>query len=106
MVQDLKETLDGLIAKKEEIQKAFNKQIEQLIEQNGYLKRIEVPKKYIQLWEYHNIRVKIPINWRYVVSIPFIYGMFFPAIIFHIGIEIYQQACFRLNGIPLLNFLG
>jgi len=104
LYEDTKETLEGLIAKKEEMKEAFNKRIAQWLEQNGYLKKVVVQKKYIKLWEHHNKKIQIPINWRYVVSTPFIYGMFFPAFIFHIGIELYQQVCFRLYGIPLVNY--
>lgn len=104
LYDDTKETLDGLMAKEAEMKEVFNKRITRWLDQNGYFKKVVVPKKYIKLWEHHNKKIQIPINWRYVVSIPFIYGMFFPAFIFHIGIELYQQVCFRLYGIPLVDY--
>jgi hypothetical protein len=39
---------------------------------------------------------------RHIISTPFIYGMVFPAVIFHICLEIYHQVCFRLYKIPLV----
>ncbi|MCX6732718.1 MAG: hypothetical protein NTV98_04215 [Candidatus Roizmanbacteria bacterium] len=97
-------TLQRLIELQQETKEAFNKKLSQLLESKGYLKKIAVPKKYIKLWEHHNIRIQIPLNWRYVLSAPFIYGMLIPSVIFHISIEIYQQVCFRLYGIPLVNY--
>ena len=90
LYEDTQATVDGLIAKKEEMKKLFNKRIADLIESKGYFKTIVVPKS-------------VRINWRYIVSMPFIYGMLIPAVIFHIGVEIYQQVCFRLYGIPLVS---
>ena len=37
---------------------------------------------------------------RFIISAPFIYGVFFPMVIFDLVIEIYHQVCFRLYGIP------
>ncbi|PLW80396.1 hypothetical protein C0585_02900 [Candidatus Woesearchaeota archaeon] len=39
-------------------------------------------------------------NFRYLISIPFIYGMLLPTMIFHMFLEIYHQICFRLYKIP------
>jgi len=39
-----------------------------------------------------------------LLTAPFIYGMFIPAIIWHISFEIYHQVCFRLYGIPRVNY--
>lgn len=97
-------TVQRLMEMQREMKDAFNKRFALLLEKNGYLKKIAVPKKYIKLWRHHNRHIQIPINWRYVLSAPFIYGMFFPSVIFHIAIEIYQQVCFRLYGIPLVNY--
>jgi len=104
LYEDTKETLEGLIAKKEAMKKEFNERISKWMDSNGYFKKIVVPKKYIPLWKHKDKRVQLPINWRYLVSMPFIYGMIFPAIIFHIGVELYQQVCFRLYGIPIVNY--
>jgi len=101
---DTQLTLDKLIKLQKEMKESFNKRMAQLLESKGYLKRIAIPKKYIKLWEHHNKKIQIPLNWRYLLSAPFIYGMLFPSVLFHISIEIYQQVCFRLYGIPLVNF--
>ena len=39
---------------------------------------------------------------RHWVSVPFIWFMILPVIVLHIGIEIYQQICFRLYGLELV----
>lgn len=77
-----------------EAKKAFDERIAQIMEESGIIKRIRVPKHYIK---------HIPISWRYLVSSPFIYGMIVPSVVWHIGVEIYHQMCFRLYGIPLVN---
>ncbi len=40
---------------------------------------------------------------QHFISMPFIYGMIFPSLTFHIFLEIYHQVCFRLYGITLVN---
>lgn len=39
---------------------------------------------------------------RHIISMPFIYMMIVPTIIFDIFLFVYQQTCFRLYGIPLV----
>lgn len=39
---------------------------------------------------------------RHIISIPFIYGMIFPAFFLDLFLIIYQQTCFRLYWIPLV----
>jgi len=82
--------LSKLVDQKNEIVKAFDAKVEQLLKEKGVIKRIKVPKTF-------------KINFRSMLSMPFIYGMIFPAFYWHIGIEIYHQICFRLYGIPLVN---
>lgn len=101
---DTQLSFQRLMELQKEMKDSFNKRKTKLLEENSYLKKIVIPRKYIKLWKNRNKFVQIPINWRYVVGAPFIYGMLFPSIIFHISIEIYQQVCFRLYGIPLVNF--
>ena len=91
-----------LVELKEETNRAFDEHIDHLLSNKGLLRRIKVPKSNIKLWKHKNKRVQIPINWRYAISAPFIYGMIIPSVIFHICIEIYHQICFRLYGIPLV----
>ncbi|MCD4811839.1 hypothetical protein K8R14_04570 [bacterium] len=86
-----------------EANKAFDKRIEQLLSKKDLVRKIKVPKIHIKLWKHKDKRIKIPINWKYLLSAPFIYGMFTPSVVFHIAIEIYHQICFRLYGIPLVD---
>lgn len=39
---------------------------------------------------------------RHIISLPFIYGMIFPALFLDLFLTIYQQTCFRLYWIPLV----
>lgn len=87
-----------------EAKKAFDERIEQLMVEYDITKKIKVPRSYIKLWRKRNVHITLPINWRYLISAPFIYSMIFPAIFWHICIEIYQQICFRLYGIPLVDY--
>ena len=64
------------------------------------LKKIDPRRDLIKLWKHKGKQITLPINWRYLLSAPFIYGMIVPAIMWNIGIEIYHQICFRLYGIP------
>lgn len=89
---------------RQKTEKYFNKRINQLASEYDLVKKIEVPKNYIKLWKCRKKQVQIPVNWRYLASSPFIYGMVFPSAIWHICIEIYHQVCFRLYGIPLINY--
>ncbi|MFH1826863.1 MAG: hypothetical protein ABH812_00310 [bacterium] len=83
--------ISGLIQLRREARKAFDERIKQLVDEYDLIKKIKIPKQSF-------------INWRYLLSAPFIYGMIIPAIIWHISIEIYHQVCFRLYGIPLVDF--
>lgn len=82
-------TIDRLTEIKEDVAKTIDLQIEKLEARSGLVRKIKLPK--------------IKFNWRYLVSVPFIYGIFFPAVIFHFGIEIYHQVCFRLYKIPVVD---
>lgn len=44
-----------------------------------------------------------PINWKYILSAPLIYGIFVPLVFLHICLEIYHQISFRLYNIPRVN---
>lgn len=47
--------------------------------------------------------IDILTKFRHLISMPFIYGMIFPSIIFHLCLETYHQVCFRLYRIPLVD---
>ncbi len=96
------QTLSKLVKLKNEINRNFDERILKILKEKNIQRIIKVPKIHIKLWEYKGKKVTIPLNWKYLISTPFIYGMIFPAILFHISIEIYQQVCFRLYGIPLV----
>lgn len=86
-----------------ETKKKFDQAINRLMDRRGFLKKVFVPKNFIKLWQHKGKQVNLPINWRYLLSAPFIYGMFIPAIIWNIALEIYHQICFRLYGIPTVD---
>lgn len=41
--------------------------------------------------------------WRFLLSMPFIYGLIVPVVVLDLSIELYHQICFRLYGIPLVS---
>jgi hypothetical protein len=43
-------------------------------------------------------------KFSYIITIPFIYSLFFPAIILNIFIEVYQRISFPIYGIPIVKF--
>lgn len=83
-----------------ETRKYFDDALKKLETNYNSFKKIDIRRDYLKLWHYKGKPFTIPINWRYLLSAPFIYGMIFPSIIWNIGVEIYQQICFRLYGIP------
>lgn len=40
---------------------------------------------------------------RYILTMPVIYGVIIPAVIWDAGIEIYHRVCFPLYGLPYIN---
>ena len=78
--------IDKLEDLKQNISKTLDKQIEKLMKEKGIIRRVKFPK--------------VRFNWKYLLSMPFIYGMIVPSIFLHLCAEIYQQVCFRLYGIP------
>ena len=85
-----------------ETKKIFDESIKNLMARRDLLKRVNIRRDYLKLWKHKGERITIPINWRYLLSTPFIYAMIFPALIWHLALEIYHQICFRLYGIPLV----
>lgn len=71
---------------KTKVTEIFDEHINKLLEEKQIVKRIKFPK--------------VKFNWKYLVSMPFIYSMIIPTVILHISVQIYQQVCFRLYGIP------
>lgn len=85
-----------------EARKAFDQKFTQMLDGKEYLPKIELPKIYFKIWKRKGNWIKVPISFRYIMSMPFIYGMMIPSLIFHASIEVYHQVCFRLYGIPLV----
>ncbi|KUK84260.1 MAG: hypothetical protein XD98_0051 [Microgenomates bacterium 39_6] len=85
-----------------ETKKAFDEAIKRLEIKRDFLKKADIRRDHLKLWKHKGKQVILPINWRYLLSVPFIYGMIIPAIVWHIGLEIYHQVCFRFYGIPLV----
>lgn len=83
-----------------ETKKAFDESIKYLALKRDLLKKINVRHDYLRLWKHKGKEIVLPVNWRYILSAPFIYGMVLPAVVWHAGLEIYHQVCFRLYGIP------
>ena len=101
--EDMHLTLEKLGQLQTEIKKTIDLKINQFSKKNNYLRKIKVPKSPIKLWQFRQKQVQLPINWRYLLSAPFIYSMIIPSTLFHLCLEIYHQTCFRLYGIPLVN---
>lgn len=59
-------------------------------------------KKYNKKFKEWLLRYIFTAKVRHLISIPFIYGMVFPALFLDLFLIIYQQTCFRLYGIPFV----
>lgn len=92
-------TLEKLSA---ETKKTFDLAIERVAVNIDF--REEVKKRKVQLrqWRVSVFRSFFPLRLRTILSVPFIYGTAIPILLFHLGLEIYHQVCFRLYGIPLV----
>jgi hypothetical protein len=111
LIEKLAKTRDALLAKKEvgverleelkaETRRAFDEAIERWY--RGRNIREELASRYgrLRLWRVGFFQTIFPVSFKYLVSMPFIYGMLVPAVFLHICLEVYHQVCFRLYGIP------
>lgn len=107
----LKEIQDNLASNKElgikkleqlneEVKKSFDKAISSLDFNINILQELKAKRESLRQWKISSLKTIFPINFKYLLSAPFIYGMIIPGVIFHLGLEIYHQICFRLYGIP------
>jgi hypothetical protein len=87
-ISEKNEAYTKLTELKTKVTRIFDEHLDKLLEEKKIVKRIKFPK--------------VKFNWRYLVSMPFIYSMIIPTVILHIFIQIYQQVCFRLYGIPIV----
>jgi len=86
-INSTKLSLSKMLQLRKETLKTIDEKIEKRFKEFNVIKRIQVP---------------IKMNLIYLISTPFIYSMIFPSLLWHLGIEIYHQVCFRLYGIPLV----
>jgi len=87
-ISENNEAYTKLIEFKEKISKTIDQQINKILEEKEIIRRIKFPK--------------VKFNWRYLLSVPFIYSMVFPVVLLHLFVQVYQQICFRLYGIPIV----
>lgn len=90
----------------EEIKKGFEERIEKLSEKRNLIAQALRDKFKMKQWKVGVLRSLLDskpwVIFKFLLSMPFIYGVFIPAIIFHIAMELYHQVAFRLYGIPLV----
>ena len=84
----------------EEARKSFEDLVESFREKRNLLKEMIRRKADLRKWKINIFKSLFPINYKMLLSMPFIYGLIIPLVFFHICLEIYHQLCFRLYGIP------
>lgn len=84
----------------DEIVAAFNKTINSVEFKINIKEELQKKRDKLKAWKISWLKSIFPINFKYIFSAPFIYSMIIPGVIFHIGLEIYHQICFRIYGIP------
>lgn len=102
----MKESLQEILAKIESLQESLSEKYDELAKKYGYALekrkiqfqeafRRENRKEKISTWKYLASK-----NLRFILSIPFIYGMIIPALFLDICATLYQHTAFRLYKIP------
>ncbi|PIR76464.1 MAG: hypothetical protein COU32_01890 [Candidatus Magasanikbacteria bacterium CG10_big_fil_rev_8_21_14_0_10_42_10] len=86
----------------DEIFAAFERAMNTLDEKTNVLTELKKKKTKLKQWKISSLKSLFPINLRYLISMPFIYGMIIPGTFFHLCLEIYHRVAFRLYGIPLV----
>lgn len=90
----------------EEIKKGFEERIEKVSQKRNLISDAIRDKLAMRKWKvgvFRSIFTSQPwLIFKFTLSAPFIYGVFVPAVIFHIFMELYHQVAFRLYGIPLV----
>ncbi len=84
----------------DEIFAAFEHAMSALDAKTNILTELKARREKLKQWKISSFKSLFPINLRYLISMPFIYGMFIPTLFFHICVEIYHQFAFRFYGIP------
>ncbi len=87
---------------KKEIIHEFNKRLDSLYSKEKHKtkkSKKELKKLKISFWK-NIVKSNKWILLKYIISMPFIYGMIIPGLIFHFCLEIYHQVAFKLYNIP------
>jgi len=84
----------------DEVVNAFERAMTALDAKTNVLTELKARREKMKQWKISSFKSFFPINLRYLFSMPFIYGMIIPGIIFHICLEIYHRVSFRFYGIP------
>ncbi len=84
---------------KERLSAEIDSKIDSLIKKQNLIKKSFANRKHLLKYK-ENFFTNV--QFRNLLSAPFIYGMFFPALFLDICLEIYHQICFRLYKIPLV----
>jgi len=86
MIDDAKKSLDDVL--------------ESFVERKNLFKQSIAQKTQLRKWKIGVLKTLFPLRLKHFISIPFIYVIVFPTIIFHIVLEIYHHITFRLYNIP------
>jgi len=89
MIDDAKKSLDDVL--------------ESLVERKNLFKQAIAQKTQLQKWRISISKTLFPLKLKHFISIPFIYSMVIPTLLFHIALEIYHYITFRLYNIPRVN---
>lgn len=82
--------------------KAFDTAISSVNKRINVIEEIRKQKASLKQWKigfFHSFRPILRVL-RHFLSMPVIYYMIIPSVLLHISLELYQQICFRLYGIP------
>ena len=92
-LRDLKELRQSVVTE-------FDKHIAKLTERRDLIRAALKDKLTLKKFKISALKTILPLQLRYLISVPFIYGMIIPAILLHIFVELYHQICFPLYKIP------
>lgn len=84
----------------DEIVEAFDRAMKSFDFKINIFDELKKSREKLKLWRISSLKTIFPINLKYLLSMPFIYGMIIPGVIFHLGLELYHQISFRIYGIP------
>lgn len=84
----------------DEVVAAFDRAMSSLDFKLNIFEELKKRRNKLKKWRISVPKTIFPIKLTFLLSMPFIYGMIIPGLIFHIGLEIYHQVCFRIYRIP------